>query len=70
MEALTQQVLAELGERSQEFTSEHYQGVFIYKLILRHVFNHLKAQGDEARIIFLQKTLPINPSNYNGAIGD
>jgi len=65
LETLTEEVLADLWLHKENFDAESRKGIFIYKTILYHVFAHLKRKGDEERISFLQKTLPINPDHYN-----
>ena len=64
LETLTEEVLADLWLHKDAFNAESRKGVYIYKTILYHVFAYLKRQGDEQRISFLQKTLPINPDLY------
>jgi len=64
VEALTEEVLTDLWLHKRTFDAESRKGVFIYKTILYHVFAFLKRKGDEERISFLQKTLPINPDHY------
>ncbi len=65
LETLTQEVLADLWAKREAFHAESRKGIFIYRTILYHVFTYLKKQGDEKRISFLQKTLPINPEFLN-----
>lgn len=65
LDKLTQNVLTDLWEHKDTFERETHQGVYIYKTILRHVFSFLRQTGDEQRIEFLQKNLPINPSHLH-----
>jgi DNA-directed RNA polymerase specialized sigma24 family protein len=64
LKTLTEDVLADLWLHREAFDAESRKGTFIYKTILYHVFAYLKSKGDEQRISFLQKTLPINPDLY------
>jgi hypothetical protein len=64
VETLTEEVLADLWHHKEAFDAESRKGIFIYKTILYHVFAYLKRKGDEERISFLKKTLPINPDRY------
>jgi hypothetical protein len=64
LEVLTEEVLADLWLHKEAFDAESQKGVFIYKTILYHVFAYLKRNGDQERISFLKKTLPINPDRY------
>jgi hypothetical protein len=64
LDMLTHNVLADLWHHKEVFEAESRKGVFIYKTILYHVFSYLKQQGDEKRIAYLQKILPINPDLY------
>jgi hypothetical protein len=68
LESLTEEVLTDLWLHKEAFDAESRKGTFIYKTILYHVFAYLKRKGDEERISFLQKTLPINPDHY-GKLG-
>jgi DNA-directed RNA polymerase specialized sigma24 family protein len=69
LESLTEEVMADLWTRKNAFDAESRKGVFLYKTILYHVFAYLKRKGNEERIGFLQKILPINPDHY-GKLGD
>jgi DNA-directed RNA polymerase specialized sigma24 family protein len=65
-EKLTQEVLADLGDKAEEFEAEDRKGVFIYRLVLEHVFLWLRARGEHERIRHLQQILLIHPSQYFG----
>ena len=69
LETLTEEVLADLWLHKEAFDAESRKGIFIYKTLLYHVFAYLKRKGDQERISFLQKTLPINPDHY-GKLGE
>ena len=64
LEILTEEVLTDLWQHKEAFDAESRKGVFIYKTLLYHVFAYLKRKGDEERISFLKKTLPINSDQY------
>lgn len=65
LKALTDEILAELRRREEELAASERKGVFIYRVILIHVFAHLEASGNVQRIEFLRKILPIHPSHYS-----
>ena len=64
VDILTREILSELWERREQLEAESRKGVFIYKVILGHVFSHLKARGETGKIEFLQKILLIHPAHY------
>ncbi|HLZ88314.1 MAG TPA: hypothetical protein VKQ52_13760 [Puia sp.] len=64
LKALTEEVLGHLRQREEELAAESHKGIFIYKVVLTHVFSFLERKRDENRIDFLQKILPIHPSHY------
>jgi hypothetical protein len=64
VDILTREILGALWERREELEAEPRKGVFIYRVMLGHVFNHLKARGEFGKIEFLQKILPIHPAHY------
>jgi hypothetical protein len=64
LKALTEDILAELRRRKEELAAFDRKGVFVYRVVLIHVFAHLEAMGDVQRIEFLRKVLLIHPSHY------
>ncbi len=68
IKALTEEILGHLRQRKKELAIETHQGVFVYKVILIHVFSYLEAQGNTQRIAFLQKILLIHPSHYKNPL--
>jgi hypothetical protein len=64
VKTLTEAILEDLERRKEELAAENRKGVFIYKVVLVHVFSFLEARGDEKRIGFLQNILLIHPSHY------
>ncbi|GGA99386.1 hypothetical protein [Puia dinghuensis] len=64
LKALTEEILGELSQRIDELTAESHKGVFVYKVVLTHVFSFLAGRSDKQRIEFLQKILLIHPSHY------
>jgi hypothetical protein len=64
VDLLTRDILDDLGKKAQEFEAEDRKGVFIYRLVLGHVFSWLKERGEGERIKFLQDILLIHPSHY------
>jgi hypothetical protein len=63
-DALTREILTDLWQRRASLDAESHKGVFIYKIVLVHVFAYLRARGEEETIGFLQKILLIDPANY------
>jgi hypothetical protein len=66
LEILSHEVLDDLQKRIDEFEADGRKGVFIYRLVLGHVFSRLKERGEDERIRFLQQILMIHPSHYSG----
>lgn len=64
LKTLTEAILNALEQREEELAAESRKGVFIYKVVLVHVFSYLSRRGDTKRIGFLQKILLIHPSHY------
>ncbi|HXB08624.1 MAG TPA: hypothetical protein VNW04_15945 [Puia sp.] len=64
LKALTEEILEELRRREEEFTAFGRKGVFVYRVVLVHVFSFLEARKDTQRIEFLRKILLIHPSYY------
>jgi hypothetical protein len=64
LKALTEKVLAELEQRKSELAAAERKGVFVYRVVLVHVFDHLQATGNVQRMEFLRKILLIHPSHY------
>jgi hypothetical protein len=63
-DALTREIIQDLWEKRELLETGTGKGVFIYKIVLVHVFAHLRARGEEKKIEFLRKILLINPANY------
>lgn len=64
VENITADVLVELWEKKQELLVERRPGVFIYKVILRHIFSYLDREGKEERVRLLEDLLLIDPVHY------
>ncbi|MES1249876.1 MAG: sigma factor [Chitinophaga rupis] len=64
LEDITADVLVELWEKKQELLVEQRPGVYIYKVIVRHIFSYLNRKGMEERIRMLEALLPIAPVHY------
>jgi len=65
--SITADVLVDLWDKRQELSLEKQTGVFIYKIILLHIFSYLQARGNEDRISLLKNTLLIDPVYYSSA---
>jgi len=64
LKALTEEILAELRLREDELAAFDRKGVFVYRVVLIHVFSFLEACGDKRRVGLLRKILLINPALY------
>lgn len=64
VDILTREILSDLWERREQLETEARKGVFIYKVVLGHVFSYLKANGQTEKIEYLQRILPIHPAHY------
>ena len=64
LKAITDAILSDLEQRKEELEAESRKGVFVYKVVLVHVFSFLEGRGDVKRIAFLRKILLIHPSHY------
>lgn len=64
LEALTVKVFIDLWDNSDNLFNETRPPAFIYKIVLQHVFTHLKKQGSEEHIRLLKSALPIDPVYY------
>ena len=64
VDILTREILSDLWERREQLEAEPRKGVYIYRVVLGHVFSHLKARGEIGKIEFLQKILLIHPAHY------
>lgn len=64
VDLLTREILNDLWEQKEQLDAESRKGVFIYKVVLGHVFSYLKARGETGKIKYLQRILPIHPVHY------
>lgn len=70
LEIITVKVFVELWQNSEELFSKVRPPAYIYKILLRHVFDYLKKKGAEEHILYLQNTLLIDPTFYESLIID
>lgn len=64
VDILTREILSDLWERKEQLEADPGKGVFIYKVVLGHVFSHLKANGETGKMEHLQQILLIHPRLY------
>lgn len=64
LKTITDAILSDLEQRKEELEAESRKGIFIYKVVLIHVFSFLEERRDVKRIDFLQRILLIHPSHY------
>jgi DNA-directed RNA polymerase specialized sigma24 family protein len=62
-DALTREILSALYDKRDLLQAESRKGVYIYKIVLVHVFAHLRARGEEKKLEILQNILLIDPSH-------
>jgi uncharacterized membrane protein (DUF106 family) len=68
LKVLTEEILDDLQRQQKELAAESRKGVYVYKVVLIHVFAYLEAIGNVRRIEFLQKILLIHPSHYKNPL--
>jgi len=69
LEILTVKVFVDLWQNSDELFSKVRPPAYIYKILLRHVFEYLKKKGAEDDIRHLAETILIDPANYDPFTG-
>jgi DNA-directed RNA polymerase specialized sigma24 family protein len=68
LEILTVKVFVELWQNSDDLFSKVRPPAYLYKILLRHVFDYLKKKGAEEHIQHLQNTLLIDPAFYESIL--
>lgn len=68
-EAITANILVQLWEEKDTLINERQPGIFIYKIVLQHVFTHLKEIENTDRINLLRNSLLIDPVHYSHILG-
>lgn len=64
LEKLTVEIFVDLWENSEELFKPLRKPAFVYKVLVKHVVDYLKRQGNEAQLQLLQDTLLIDPENF------
>ena len=64
LESLTSQVLFDLWHLRNPLSEDQIPGTFIFKILLQHIFAHLKNEGSTNRIELLRNILLIDPAAY------
>ncbi len=70
LEILTVKVFVELWQNSEDLFGKVRPPAYIYKLLLKHVFDYLKKKGAAGQLQQLQNTLLIDPGFYESIIRD
>jgi len=65
LEVLTVKVFVDLWQNSDELFSKVRPPAYIYKILLRHVFDYLKKKGSRDHLRNLQSTILIDPVRYD-----
>lgn len=68
LEILTVKVFVDLWQNNEELFGKVRPPAYIYKVLLRHVLDHLKKKGATEHIQHLQNTLLIDPAFYESII--
>jgi hypothetical protein len=68
LENFTANVFRCVWENAGLLSKEKSPGIFVYKTLLRQVFNYLKEQGNEDRIRILRDILPVDPACYRSIL--
>ena len=64
LEKLTVEIFVDLWENSDELFKPLRKPAFVYKILVKHVVEYLKKQGNEAQLQLLQHTLLIDPEQF------
>lgn len=64
LEKLTVEIFVDLWENADELFAPLRKPAFVYKILVRHVVDYLKKQGNEAQLQLLQNTLLIDPEQF------
>lgn len=68
LEYITGQVILDLWNQRGVLSKEQRPGIYIFKILLTHVFIYLKLHGNEARVRLLQSVLLIDLACYDHII--
>jgi DNA-directed RNA polymerase specialized sigma24 family protein len=60
LEKLTVEIFVDLWENSEELFKPLRKPAFVYKILVRHVVDYLKKQGNDTQLQLLQNTLLID----------
>jgi DNA-directed RNA polymerase specialized sigma24 family protein len=64
LEKLTVEIFVDLWENSEELFKPLRKPAFVYKILVKHVVDYLKKQGNDAQLQLLQHTLLIDPEEF------
>ncbi len=64
LEKLTVEIFVDLWENSEELFTPLRKPAFVYKILVKHVVEYLKKQGNDAQLRILQNTLLIDPEQF------
>ena len=64
LEKLTVEIFVDLWENSEELFTPLRKPAFVYKILVKHVVEYLKKQGNDAQLQVLQNTLLIDPEQF------
>ena len=59
LEIVTVKIFVDLWQNSDELFAEARPPAFVYKVLIRHVFDYLKKKGDDEHLQQLKKTILI-----------
>jgi hypothetical protein len=64
LEKLTVEIFVDLWDNNEELFKPLRKPAFVYKILVKHVVEFLKKQGNEAQLQLLQNTLLIDPEQF------
>jgi len=64
LEKLTVEIFVDLWENSDELFKPLRKPAFVYKILVKHVVEYLKKQGNDAQLNLLHNTLLIDPEQF------
>ena len=64
LEKLTVEIFVDLWENAEELFKPLRKPAFVYKILVKHVVDYLKKQGNETQLQLLQSTLLIDPEQF------
>ena len=64
LEKLTVEIFVDLWENAEELFTPLRKPAYVYKVLVKHVVDYLKKQGNESQLQLLQSALLIDPEQF------